>query len=96
MITSALRHLPSSFVAEREFALEAERELLLAHRIDALVSKNSGGSAAAAKLQAARELQVPVVMLERPVIPEVLVVEHVSDAVRWINTQLVELGTPAG
>ncbi len=51
------------------FALEQERALLQDRRIDVLVAKNSGGGAVAAKLAAARELRIPVVMLERPVLP---------------------------
>ncbi|MBU0537776.1 MAG: precorrin-6A/cobalt-precorrin-6A reductase, partial [Gammaproteobacteria bacterium] len=35
-------------------------------RIDLIVCKNSGGSAADAKLQAARELGLPVLMVQRP------------------------------
>lgn len=51
------------------FAVEQELELLRAHAIDVLVAKNSGGHAVAAKLAAARELRIPVVMLERPPLP---------------------------
>ena len=51
------------------FAPEQERALLQDRRIDVLVAKNSGGGAVAAKLAAARELRIPVVMLERPVLP---------------------------
>ncbi|CAA0096671.1 cobalt-precorrin-6A reductase [Zhongshania aliphaticivorans] len=48
------------------FKLEDERQLLREHRIDMIVCKNSGGSAADAKLQAARELGLPVLMVQRP------------------------------
>jgi len=51
------------------FALEQERALLRDRRIDVLIAKNSGGGAVAAKLAAARQLRIPVVMLERPVLP---------------------------
>lgn len=53
------------------FRLEDELDLLRRWRIDVLVSKNSGGSAVAAKLVAARTLQIPVLMLQRPVLPAV-------------------------
>ena len=53
------------------FALEQELALLRDYRIDALVAKNSGGEAVEAKLAAARRVQIPVVMLERPVFPVV-------------------------
>ena len=52
------------------FDLASERALMLAHNIDALVSKNSGGKATEAKLHAARDLAIPVFMIERPLLPE--------------------------
>lgn len=47
-----------------------EKRLLEQHQIDLLVSKNSGGVATEAKLSAARELGIPVFMLERPALPD--------------------------
>ncbi len=49
------------------FTLEGERRLLAEHRIDMLVTKDSGGPDA--KLVAARERGIPVVMIDRPPIP---------------------------
>jgi precorrin-6A/cobalt-precorrin-6A reductase len=48
------------------FALADEQKLLQQHQIQALACKNSGGDATSAKLIAARELQLPVYMLQRP------------------------------
>ncbi|MGB8897870.1 MAG: cobalt-precorrin-6A reductase [Methylocella sp.] len=48
------------------FAVEAEDKLLREESIDLLVSKNSGGEAAFAKLVAARHVGLPVVMVARP------------------------------
>ena len=48
------------------FTLADETALMREHGIDTLVTKNSGGSAAAAKLEAARALGVDVVMIARP------------------------------
>lgn len=52
------------------FTLDDEKALLEAHGITHLVSKNSGGDQAAAKLVAAAELGVTVVMVQRPTLPE--------------------------
>jgi precorrin-6A/cobalt-precorrin-6A reductase len=71
------------------FALEAERTLLETHGIEVIVTKNSGGSATAAKLAAARERGIPVVMMERPIPPPGL--ERVPDAesaMRWLLRSL--------
>jgi precorrin-6A/cobalt-precorrin-6A reductase len=48
------------------FALENEQKLFDDYQIDALISKNSGGESIAAKIQVARERNLPVYMLERP------------------------------
>lgn len=55
--------------ARGPFALADERRLLREHAIDAVVTKNSGAAATRAKLDAARELGLPVVMIERPALP---------------------------
>ncbi|MCB1777020.1 MAG: cobalt-precorrin-6A reductase, partial [Candidatus Competibacteraceae bacterium] len=51
------------------FTLEQELTFMENYRIDVLVAKNSGGGAVEAKLAAARQLRISVVMLERPVPP---------------------------
>ena len=50
------------------FSLENERQLFKHYAVDALVSKNSGGVSVAAKIQIAREMQIPVFILQRPVL----------------------------
>ncbi|ETX10837.1 precorrin-6x reductase [Marinomonas ushuaiensis DSM 15871] len=52
------------------FALEDERKLLIEESIDIIVSKNSGGSATYSKLEAARELALPVLLHQRPELPD--------------------------
>jgi precorrin-6A/cobalt-precorrin-6A reductase len=57
--------------ARGPFTLEGERALFDSRRIDVLISKNSGGRATEAKLEAARERGMPVVMPGRPSLPPV-------------------------
>lgn len=52
--------------ARGPFALQDEIALLTSQRIDVIVSKNAGGAATFAKIEAARTLGLPVIMIERP------------------------------
>ncbi|MEU6513930.1 cobalt-precorrin-6A reductase [Streptomyces sp. NPDC046978] len=56
--------------ARGPFTVEDETALLVEHRIDVLVTKDSGGAATAAKLTAARDHGLPVVMVRRPPLPD--------------------------
>lgn len=55
--------------ARGPFTPEGERALFEAGRYEVIVSKNSGGAATEAKLQVAREMGLPVVMMQRPALP---------------------------
>lgn len=62
-----------------------ECELLSSRRIEVLVTKNSGGALTQAKLDAARELDIDVIMIGRPALPDrVQVVDSVEQAARWV------------
>lgn len=52
------------------FSEAAESALLKEQRVDVIVSKNSGGDAVSAKILAARQQKIPVIMLSRPQLPE--------------------------
>ncbi len=60
--------LPDAAVIEARppFDLATEHRLMVEHRVDVLVTKNSGGTAAAPKLAAARALKLPVILVRRP------------------------------
>jgi precorrin-6A/cobalt-precorrin-6A reductase len=66
--------------ARPPFDLAAEAATLAEHRIDTLVTKNSGAAPTAAKLEAARDAEVRVVMVQRPPAPAGPVVPTVEDA----------------
>ncbi|MGW7163723.1 cobalt-precorrin-6A reductase [Streptomyces sp. NPDC054884] len=71
------------------FTLDGERELLRRHRIDVMVTKDSGGAATAPKLTAAREARLPVVVVRRPPDPEgVPEVGEPEQAARWVAERL--------
>ncbi|OBH25116.1 cobalt-precorrin-6A reductase [Mycobacterium sp. E342] len=64
---------------------DGEVALLREHRIDALVTKNSGGNMTRAKLDAAAALGIPVVMVARPPLPAgVSAVGSVEQAAEWL------------
>ncbi|MFL6085739.1 MAG: cobalt-precorrin-6A reductase [Mycobacterium sp.] len=64
-----------------------ELALLREHRIDALVTKNSGGTMTRPKLDAAAALGVAVVMVDRPPLPAgVTTVSTVDEAVAWVRS----------
>jgi precorrin-6A/cobalt-precorrin-6A reductase len=66
------------------FDLSAERHLLQNERIDILVSKNSGGSATYPKIDAARSLGLPVIMIARPDKPAGTIVATAPEALQWL------------
>ncbi len=69
------------------YRYDAEHALIAAHRIDCLVTKNSGGDMTRPKLDAAAALGVSVVMVDRPPLPDAATtVPTVDDAVAWVSS----------
>jgi precorrin-6A/cobalt-precorrin-6A reductase len=69
------------------YTVEGESALMREHGVGLLVTKNSGGPMTAAKLAAARDLGVQVLMVRRPSLPEgTIAVTTVAEAVRWISS----------
>lgn len=66
------------------FTLSGERHLLERHAIDVLVTKASGGAATEAKIIAARELSLPVVMVRRPPSEPGEAVDTIEAALAWL------------
>ena len=70
-------------LARGPFTVEEETTLMRDEVIDALVTKNSGGKATAAKLAAARALNIEVIMVERPKPPDVPAFESLDAIAAW-------------
>jgi len=71
-------------LARGPFSVAQEIALMRQHRIDVLVTKDSGGPLTSAKLVAARELRLPVLLIQRPSLPEVPAVSTVEAACDWV------------
>jgi precorrin-6A/cobalt-precorrin-6A reductase len=68
------------------YTVEGESALMREAGVGLLVTKNSGGPMTEAKLRAARNLGVQVVMVQRPPLPPMVpTVTTVAEAVRWIS-----------
>lgn len=72
-------------VSRGPFTLEDDRTLMQTRGIAWLVARNAGGDGARAKIDAARDLGLPVIMIGRPELPERPRVEHVEDVLAWLN-----------
>ncbi|WP_113912666.1 cobalt-precorrin-6A reductase [Roseovarius dicentrarchi] len=67
------------------FSVAGDLALMRRHRIDLVVSKNSGGTGAAAKITAARQLGLPVLMIDRPAIPPRAEAHSPAEVLDWLR-----------
>ena len=67
------------------FDRDAELSLLKERKIDVIVSRNSGGRATYPKIEAARLLGLPVIMIARPAKPSGHIVTSTEAAVAWLD-----------
>ena len=72
-------------ISRGPFTVPGDTELLRRHQIRHIVAKNAGGSAARAKLDAARALGLPVVMIDRPALPPRHAVTTPDQVLRWLH-----------
>jgi precorrin-6A/cobalt-precorrin-6A reductase len=90
-VTDVLPASWSVLLARGPYTLAAERALMRDHEIAVLVTKDSGGDQVSAKLDAADDLGIGVVVVRRPAGPEPgagrAEVADVAGALRWLRAQ---------
>jgi precorrin-6A/cobalt-precorrin-6A reductase len=88
--------LPHSrlIIARGPFGLAQEAALMRDEKIEIVVSKNSGGLATYAKIEAARRFRIPIVMLARPAPPEIERTHDLDDAFAWIKAHAAHGSRP--
>ncbi len=72
-------------VARGPFDVAGDTALLQVHGTEVVVAKNAGGKGAVAKIAAARALGLPVLMIDRPLIPPRRVAHSVAGVMTWLN-----------
>src|ERR1700760_3029406 len=85
----------SYILARGPFTEAGDHALLSSNSINAMVAKNSGGTATHSKIAAARTLGIPVFMFKRPPVPDYPAVATVAEAVDWLY-QAAGLEVPRG
>ncbi len=78
----------ATVIGRPPFSVESELALMREHRIDLLVSKQSGGAAGEAKVKAARELGLRMLFIARPLPEPGETVETVREALVWLNERI--------
>lgn len=66
------------------FNFDDELALLKIHKITHLISKNSGGAATREKIEAATSLKLPIIVIERPVLPVIESATTYFDVIDWL------------
>lgn len=67
------------------FDVASDMQLMREYRIDLILCKNAGGTGAQAKLVAARNLGLPVLMIDRPALPDRLELHDPRAVLSWID-----------
>jgi precorrin-6A/cobalt-precorrin-6A reductase len=82
----------SVIVARGPFDLAGDMALMEQHGVQRVVAKNAGGKGASAKLAAARALGLPVLMIDRPVLPHRAEAQTVAAVIDWLDHSGTERG----
>lgn len=74
-------------ISRPPFSLESEHTLMSSQKIDILITKNAGSASTAAKLTAARHLNIPIIMVQRPERPSLTYAATPEAAQIWLEAQ---------
>lgn len=87
LVDDAPQPLPGAtvIVDRGPFTVAGDRALMCDHGVTHIVAKNAGGTGASAKLAAARALGLPVVMIDRPALPQREVAGTVAEVMDWLH-----------
>lgn len=84
-----------SLIVDRgPFTVAGDSSLMQRHAIDLIVCKNAGGPGAEAKLLAARQLGLPVLMIDRPALPDRAEVCRPEEVLTWVQHRLGHDASP--
>lgn len=72
-------------LARGPYDVARDTALLQEHNITHIVSKNAGGTGAAAKITAARTLGIKVILVDRPALPETRIASSTGDVMHWLS-----------
>jgi precorrin-6A/cobalt-precorrin-6A reductase len=75
----------SVIVSRGPFTLAGDLDLMRSRDIEWIVARNAGGTGAFAKIEAARQLRLPVVMIARPVLPQRQSTESIDDVLAFLG-----------
>lgn len=75
-------------VSRGPYTVAGDVALMQRHGVSHVVAKNAGGAAAEAKISAARQLGLPVLMIDRPALPARRAVATVDEVTRWLHGTL--------
>ena len=75
-------------VGRPPFSIEEEIALFKDIGINLIIVKNAGGTGGYAKLAAASKLRVPVILIDRPSLPNCETCQTITDALHWIEARL--------
>jgi precorrin-6A/cobalt-precorrin-6A reductase len=90
LVDSPLTPLPARWtviLSRGPYSYSGERQILSEHAIDVLLTKDSGGAHTVAKLDAAGDLGIPVVIIARPEQPPVRTLRTVAEAAAWCHAR---------